>query len=1628
MLARWGGWGALWQVFDEDKSVWSKERSRLKELLSEEEYQAARLTTINAHYTDPALVAPIWGLLERLGLSQGRVLEPGCGAGTFIGMAPAGVSLTGVELDPLTASIAAALYPLATIRAESFSDTRFPAGWFDGAVGNVPFADVVLHDPRYNQARLAMHNYFIVKSLELVRPGGVVAFLTSSFTMDAVNPAARRAMAARADLIAAVRLPTGAHRRAAGTDVVTDLVVLRRRGVDEPPRDVEWDKAVRCELPGPHGPEEVDLNEYWAAHPDHVLGRLEVAVGMHGVAGLVALTGDLGQTGARLERILDAVAEEALASGLGVTARLEQAAEQLPTPVMTDELDGVILREDGSFSIVEGGQMVPLSVPKSQQVELAELLRMRDQIRSLIAAESATVDDTAELDQQRSRLAKQWRSYVDRFGPINRYTLRRTGRKKDDGEEQLARIVPAAIRTLRRDPYGTLVMALEVFDAETQSAEPAGILRERQVLPREPVHGVETAADGLAVVLDTLGRVDVDEIARLMGTDVDRALSELDGLVFEVPGGEGSYQTRAEYVSGNVRVKLRQARAAELAEPGRWSRQVSALEEVLPVDIPPGDITANLGAVWISDQDHEDFLRDLVGGRPNVRRLVGTTWQIDYANWGVQATSEWGTERCPAGTLMRLLLEQKRIAVYDKIDDKPVLNPDETAAAVEKGRLMKERFATWVWEDDARAARLAETYNEMFNSNAPRDYTDEGKRLSLPGLARTFTPRQHQRTAVARMLAEPSVGLFHPVGAGKTAEMAMGATELKRLGLIRKPGVVVPNHMLEQIAAEWLQLYPQARLLAAGSDDLAGDQRRRFVAQVATNDWDAIILTRTAFQRLPLSPENEQAFLMREIAAARDRLETLKTASGSSAALRRIEKAVLRQEERLKAMRDVPVDAGVTFEQSGIDYLLIDELHDFKNLATASQISDASIAGSKRAMDLYAKIDYLRHTQGQRVVTGATATPIANSLAEMHVMMRYLDPDTLDDLGLSDFDAWAATFATVSTSMELSVAGGTRFILKSRLASFTNVPELLGLFHRFADVRTDEDLDLPVPLVAARPDTGERQPRLVVVERSPELTRYIQDMGQRADRIAAGSVDPTQDNMLKLSSDGRKAALDMRLIDPSHLALGSTKIDAAADELAWVWQHTKDWRYLDRGTGDLSPIPGALQVVFCDLGTPGDRWNVYTALRQALAVRGLPQEKVRFIHEANTPAEQARLFQACRAGRVAVLIGSTQKMGTGVNIQDRVVHLLHLDAPWRPADVTQRNGRGIRQLNQNSEVIVTNIVTDGSFDSFMWQVLERKSRFIAQVMSGRALNREISDIGDDTLTFAEVKAVASGNPLLLEGAAAEQELQRLTRLERAHQTSQRNLEFRIRSNTREITDLDRLLPELETIQANLTATRGTAFALSSDGRLFHSRGDAADHLNDQLQRGTRPHVVLGGLSLEVDETHHMVPYGQCRWIWHAELDPTLRVLVDASRFQPQVTRGVIARLEGLVESLPTHVTNLRLRRSELEHSVDQCQRLLGKPFEHADGLRAARHRFERITAQIADIERQPPAEPRGAEHVAAVERVLRPVPAPGTAARPALSPPPNVDTGWERVQAEHSHSARQALDAPREKARMIFSP
>ena len=1544
VLARWSSWGAIPAVFDTAAADWSSERTTLRALLTDAEWDAAARTTLNAHYTDPAIAREVWRLLAGLGFDGGRVLEPGSGAGTFIGLAPDGAAMTGVEVDPVTAAISAALYPQAMIHAESFADSGLPDGSFDAVIGNVPFSDVVLHDPRHNRARLSMHNHFIVKSLALTRPGGIVAVLTSSFTLEARNPAARREMTALADLVAAVRLPTGTHRRSAGTDVVTDLLVLRRRDDHADPAGRSWELLSSTDVDG----RTVSINRYFADHPEYVLGQLHLGQGMYG-AQTLTVEADLGRLPEQLAGAVDEVLARAPAAGLTLAPVAPTAQAVQTAPLVTDLWDDSIVATADGFAIAVQGRLEPWAAPTSAHVELRALLVLRDAAARLLELEAATIDDTPAIQDARAALRVGYERYVARYGPVNRFTRRPTGRIGDDGEPAYARITPRAVRLLSTDPYGPLVLALERFDDQNQTATPASILTERVVAPRTEVRGVDTAADAVAVSLDRTGGIDLPLIADLLGVPEADARTGLDGLVFTDPGTGGLVHA-PEYLSGDVRVKLDLARQHAATDPA-YNANVTALEAVLPADLGIEDITPRLGAAWINEIVHREFLVDLLGaGDIRVENPLPGMWEVRGGRYGLAATSEWGTLRRPAPDIAQALMEQKPLIVKDEMTDpegrtRQIVNAVETTAAQEKAEAMQARFADWVWEDPARARTLVEEYNRRFNSIALRDYSDAGSYLTLPGLATDFTPRPHQRAAVARMIAEPAAGLFHEVGAGKTAEMIMGAMEMRRVGLITKPVLVVPNHMLEQFTREWLQIYPQARILAASSADLATDRRRLVIARAAANEWDGIVLTQGAFQKIPLRQSTQNAYIQRQVDQVRVALDDAKR--GDRMTVKRVQRRLLALENRLRDRIDHDRDAGVCFEDTGIDYVIVDEIHLYKNLATESNIAGAAIAGSDRASDLHMKLDWLRSTGKTRIATGATATPISNSVTEAHVMQRYLRPDLLDTAGVGAFDAWAATFGQTVTQMEMAPTGDGTFRMKTRFAKFTNVPEMLRMWSVFADVKTAADLQLPTPDLVARAD-GKRAVETVSVQPTVELEAFIVRLGERATDVAAQRVAPQDDNMLTISTDGRKAALDIRLVLPDDPS-GPTKIDAAADAIHATWIATRDNEYLDVNTGQPSPIRGALQLVFSDIGTPNpDRWNAYDELHLQLVQRGIPAESIRFMHEAKNDAEKAGLFAAARAGHVAVLVGSTEKMGVGTNVQARAIALYHLDCPWRPSDIAQREGRILRQGNQNREVAIVRFVTERSFDAYMWQGVERKATFIAQIMRASLDAREVDELDTSTLSAAEAKAISSGNPLLLELSTAQAELGRLRRLQRAHERNEAML-----THTRDTAraDVTRAQYEVERLEAALPRAvdlSGDRFRIEIGGQVVGSRADAAQALAAWTARvgirwlprhATRDFGTIGRIS-SFPITLHAHP---------GINGPDIEIrLADVPRSTIHLSHetflaggiGLIQRVENRVAGIATLLGQALADHARSERLLQESEARTGLPFKHAAALSA----------------------------------------------------------------------------------------
>jgi N12 class adenine-specific DNA methylase len=1610
-------------VFDESREEFAEVRDRLDELLDDGARRAARETVLNAHYTDPAYAQAMWDALEGLGWTPaaGPVLEPGCGSGIFIATAPHGTRVTGVEVDPTTAAIAQALNPDADVRAESFADSVF-AGRFAAVIGNVPFGDYALFDPVDNPERsLSIHNHFVIKSLANVAPGGVVALISSRYLLDAKNPAAREQIAGLADLIGAVRLPGGAHRRVAGTDVVTDVLLLQRHAEGYTPQgEPAWVGTVDVDVDG----DQVAVNRYFAEYPGRVLGTYGYEP-FPGPGLAVRASGSLDELPARLAEQLEAIVEEARGRGMRVPATLDLGPRRVAAPRATrarERWDGHLAVDGDGFTIQQPGAAAPREVPKTARAELRALLGLRDLARSVLEQEAASAADTEELAAQRTALASAYEAYVERYGPINRFkTSTSTRVDPETGQEtqRVTRRAPTAVRILREDPFGPLVMALEIFDDAEQTAEPARLLRERVIEPPQPVLATEDPDEAIAISLDRHGRVEPQAIAELLGRSESDALAMLGDRVFDDPDA-GRWVTAAEYLSGNVRARLESVQALVEERP-ELARNVEALRAVMPQDIGIDEIQARFGAVWIDAATHEAFLREILDDPTvQIEHPAATVWAVRGRTATVAASSQWGTQRRSAIKLAELLAQQKPVLVYDT-DSEGVrtFNAVETAAAQDKAAQIQERFGEWVWEDLDRARRLVSEYNRRFNSIVLRDYAAAGERLTLPGLVRTFEPRPHQRAAVARMLGEPAVGLFHEVGAGKTAEMVIGATELRRLGMVRKPCVIVPNHMLEQFSREWLQLYPRARLLAASSADLSKDARRAFIARAATHDWDAIVMTHSAFEKIALSPQSEAAFMQRELDSQERQLKAASANTTQGLTVKRLEKALQSRREKLKELASRDVDPGLTFEATGIDYVLVDEAHLFKNLSTVSAIPGASIEGSKRASDLAAKLDYLRGRRGERVGTFATATPIANSMTEAHVMMRLLRPDLLEEAGVSEFDAWAATFGQTATQIEVS-ADGSSFHQKTRFSSFINVPEMMRIWHTFGDVKTAEDLDLPRPDLLPGPD-GKPGPQTIVVEPSARTAEYISSLADRADAVRGGGVDPREDNILKISGDGRKAALDMRLIDGateySEQRVG--KLEVAAAQIASIWADHREAEYVDPQSGAVSPRRGALQIVFCDLGTPRQGWNVYDELRDLLAGRGIPAEQVRFVHDAKSDADKARLFAACRSGEVAVLLGSTAKMGVGTNIQSRAIALHHLDCPWRPADIQQRDGRILRQGNQHDAVAINRYVVEGSFDAFMWQAVAWKSRMINQVMRGDPSIRTVEDLGEDSLSYDQIKALASGNPLLLDKAKADAELQRLTRLERSHRQQASLLRATHAQALQDELAFKRTAKALEQAQARAIPTRGDAFEITIDGQRHTKRTDAAARLSAAVHdamRGLRGGVgplgvvaELGGFSITARARDYdrfgravaFTPEG-------LPLDPT-EVEIDDGRVDgARVLRSLEAKIAGIPDARDRALNNAAAHRRVAENAAEQLQR----PFKHADALVVARKRVADLNQQLAEASRDR-AEPHDdADHqeLRRLRSAMRPE--PRAQGRPPSSPIPAArnhdarrdgqDPGWER--------------------------
>lgn len=1524
ILGRFWGFGAVALSLFPDPvtgkykdASWKELGNELKELLTPEEYASAKRTTFNAFYTSPIVIDAIHEAIARLGIpADATVIEPGCGTGNFMTQAPEEMRFIGVELDSITGRIATKLHPKHDIRIESFADTKLPQGRIDAAIGNVPFADLKLD---YHGQKLSLHDFFFAKSLDALRPGGILAMVTSHFTLDKQNEAVRELLGAKADFIGAIRLPSDAFKKE-GTSVVTDIVFLRKRASGEHARheEAEWHRSRPFEIDG----QEISINRYFVRHPEMVLGEWSIKDTLYGEGYSVKGNGDLA------EQLNHAVARLPTFPPIQAMPAENPAVRPpafTPPPLERHVGEGsFFLAEDRAICQLQNGEAVPVVYGGTALradgtmtgKRFAALIDIRDRARRVLQSQN---DGWPQAEREAARRDLNWA--YDRFhltyGPINKTTFSETA----DGNA--IRRLPNLVK-FREDPDAMLVMSLEDYDEESGKATKAAIMKHDVVGRKPPITSVTSAEEGLLVSLNQRGAVDLPFISQLYGKERKVVIAELGDLIFPDPESK-TWQTADAYLSGNVRHKLA---FAETAGP-LYARNVNALRAVQPEDVLPGDIDAGLGAPWIPEADIQAFAAQLFKVEPTsvpVAHLArDAVWSLEAgqdARASVAATSEFGTARANGTWLLELTLNMKSPTIYDIIDDGGkevrVVNQEATMAAREKQKLIKERFRSWIFTDPERTECLVRLYNDTYNNLRPRLF--DGSHLDFPGMNQTMKLRSHQMDAVWRIMSSGNTLLAHAVGAGKTFDMAAAGIKLKQAGLIKKPMYVVPNHLLEQFSREFMQLYPNARLLVATKEDLTRERRKHLTAKIASGDWDGIIVTHSSFERIGMSRDYQEKFLLEQIAAYNELLlEHAGKKNANRNLIKTIEKQKAARAERLKdLLAKDKKDDGLVFDELGVDHIFIDEAHYFKNLETPTKmerVAGIQTGGSERAFDVYMKARYLDERHAGHGVTFATGTPISNTMVEMYTMQRFLDPAGLASRGLEHFDAWAATFGEVIDTMEISPDGaGLR--PRSRFARFTNLPELQQMFRAFADVRTAEMLDLP------RPRLKGGKPIVVACPMSEEQRAIQQDLVERYERLRSQKVDPRVDNALNITTDGRKLATDARMLSATAPDFPESKVNRLVENVLSIWRESTP----TRGT----------QMIFADIGVNPTPWGYspYDDIITKLVASGIPRVQIAAIGDAESDAKKQSLFEKVRNGQVRVLIGSTQKMGTGTNVQKRLVGLHHLDAPWKPAEVEQRDGRILRQGNQNAEVSIFRYVTEGSFDAYMWQALETKARFINQVITGDNAARRAEDIGGQELSYAEVKAIASGNPAVLTLAEADAELQRLGLLKKNHLDEQ----YVAR---RSVKDLPGTITSLAKRLSNLTTDQATANAHATNPIIIGGRRMPREEVGAALAG------ELDALSTHIREKTK-VPIGVYRglrfgMVLHPQWSPEVylegtTIRLDTLSRDHHGPRAVLNALDRLANAYAAEIARTKQDLAIAESQLRDYQARVGKPFSHDDYL------------------------------------------------------------------------------------------
>ena len=1523
VLSQYVGWGGLADAFDPNKDSWAKEYAELKGLLSEDEYAAARSSTLNAHYTSPVVIRSIYDAVEKMGFLSGNILEPSMGVGNFFGMLPDTMQdsrLYGVELDSITGRIAKKLYPQADITVAGF-ETTDRRDFYDLAVGNVPFGQYKVNDKAYNKLGFSIHNYFFAKAIDQVRPGGVVAFVTSRYTMDSKDSTARKHMAERADLLGAIRLPNNAFRANAGTDVVSDIIFLQKRDrpIDHEP---DWVQLGKTE-------DGFAINQYFVDHPEMVLGELTTESTQYGREELTVAPIEGANLADQLAEAVQHIEGQYTEVEVETPDIADAENEKHILPADPDVKNFSYTVVDGEVFYRENSVMTQVELSDTAKSRVTGMVELRQIVNELIDQQLNDYPDE-DIKATQERLNAAYDAFTAKYGLLND---RKNG------------------RLFEQDSSYYLLCSLENLDEQGQLKSKAAMFTKRTIRPERTVTSVDTPSEALAVSIGEHGKVDLPYMAELLGTpgEYGRITTELSGVIFKDPAAdptdpEAGWQMADEYLSGDVRAKLRMAQFAAETNP-EFAVNVDALTKAQPRELEASEIDVRLGATWLDPDIIQKFMTETFQIPYYLRHAVKVRYSPYTAEWRVEgktatgrsdiiSSETYGTSRANAYKILEETLNLKDVRIYDTIEDaegkpKRVLNKRETMLAQQKQQVIKDAFANWVWQDPQRRIALVKQYNELFNSTRPREY--DGSHIHFAGMNPEITLREHQRNAIAHVLYGGNTLLAHEVGAGKTYEMAASAMEAKRLGLCQKSLFVVPNHLTEQWASEFLNLYPNAKLLVARRKDFETANRKKFCARIATGDYDAVIIGHSQFERIPLSFERQERIIQEQIYETLAAINELKVHAGENFSIKQMEKTRKTLETKLEKLRsDERKDDVITFEQLGVDRLFVDESHFYKNLFLTTKmrnVAGLSTSEAQKSSDMFGKCRYLDEITGGRGVVFATGTPVSNSMTELYTVMRYLQYSTLQQKKLTHFDCWASTFGETTTAIELAPEG-TGYRARTRFAKFFNLPELMSMFKEVADIKTSDQLHLPVP---------EAKFETVVAKPSEIQKEMVQELSKRAADIHSGIVDASVDNMLCVTNDGRKIGLDVRLMNPMLPDDPNSKLNVCVQNVLKIWEEGKDQKLT--------------QLLFCDLSTPKNdgNFNVYEDIRKKLIAAGVPENEIEFIHNADTEAKKAALFSKVRSGDVRVLLGSTAKMGAGTNVQSRLVAVHHLDVGWKPSDMTQRNGRIIRQGNMNKEVKVFNYVTEGTFDSYLFQTLENKQRFISQIMTSKSPVRSCDDVDEQALSYAEIKALCAGNPLIKEKMDLDVQVAKLKVLKADHQSQK----FRLQ---------DKLLTKFP---ADIRETNAYIAGVKADAQL------AAAH--PQVQEGFCG-MTIKGVTYDEKKTAGERLVLACSELPNAEekvigsyrgFELSLRFDTFRSEYQailkgqrrypvPLGTDplGNIIRLDNSLNNFPERINSAENELATLHQQQAAAQIEVEKPFPQEEELTEKSARLAELNAQL----------------------------------------------------------------------------